>query len=470
MDIRKAILAALPEESSTYGTATEPQYIYIPGGHEKSLRLYSTLIVGARGVGKSFWTAALENPDLRKIIQNRVPELENTDVYKGFGIFDSPDSSKLSVEVIKDLLDRDFGPYQIWQTVILRWLREKLDRRRPAASWRESAEQVRENPELWINTVKKANTSFKSSGKNGLILFDALDRTSDNWERMDHIVRELLRLVLRLKEYSNIFVKVFLRDDQYKRKITNFPDASKLMATHTELTWQMHDLHGLLWQRFCNAPGKHGKILRSLYKEVMGKYPNSRDSVWILDHEAKQEGIKQRTLFERLAGPWMGKDKRRGVPYIWSVGHLADGNRRTSPRSFLTAIRAAAEYSMDKENDYPLHYDGIKQGVQKASIVRLGELINEDYPWVNDIVTPLQEMNVPIDFETIKDRWQKQFPEGYRPSGLPPEHLDQGWHGIRDDLIQLGIFEKMYDGRINMPDLYRVGFRLGRKGGVKPVK
>jgi hypothetical protein len=27
----------------------------------------------------------------------------------------------------------------------------------------------------------------------------------------------------------------------------------------------------------------------------------------------------------------------------------------------------------------------------------------------------------------------------------------------------------MRDGRINMPDLYRVGFGLGRKGGVTPL-
>lgn len=38
------------------------------------------------------------------------------------------------------------------------------------------------------------------------------------------------------------------------------------------------------------------------------------------------------------------------------------------------------------------------------------------------------------------------------------------------DLERLGIFEKMKDSRINMPDLYRVGFGLGRRGGVKPSK
>jgi hypothetical protein len=39
---------------------------------------------------------------------------------------------------------------------------------------------------------------------------------------------------------------------------------------------------------------------------------------------------------------------------------------------------------------------------------------------------------------------------------------------VREDLQRLGLLETKKDGRIDMPDLYRVGFGLGRKGGVKP--
>lgn len=51
---------------------------------------------------------------------------------------------------------------------------------------------------------------------------------------------------------------------------------------------------------------------------------------------------------------------------------------------------------------------------------------------------------------------------------MPPQHAERGWDGLRQDLIRLGIFETKKDGRIDMPDLYRVGFGLGRRGGVKP--
>ncbi|WP_172812309.1 hypothetical protein [Chloroflexus islandicus] len=52
---------------------------------------------------------------------------------------------------------------------------------------------------------------------------------------------------------------------------------------------------------------------------------------------------------------------------------------------------------------------------------------------------------------------------------LPPLWTDDGWSGIKNHLLHLGIFELTSDNRINMPDIYRIGFGLGRRGGVKPI-
>jgi hypothetical protein len=34
----------------------------------------------------------------------------------------------------------------------------------------------------------------------------------------------------------------------------------------------------------------------------------------------------------------------------------------------------------------------------------------------------------------------------------------------------LGVIQRMEDGRIQMPDVYRIAFGFGRRGGVKPLK
>jgi hypothetical protein len=86
----------------------------------------------------------------------------------------------------------------------------------------------------------------------------------------------------------------------------------------------------------------------------------------------KDEPI-QRALCGKLAGRWMGNDSRRGAPYTWIVNHLADAQGQTTPQSFLNAIRKAAEESRHRYRDaeYPLFYDGLKLGVQAASVNRI---------------------------------------------------------------------------------------------------
>jgi hypothetical protein len=141
----------------------------------------------------------------------------------------------------------------------------------------------------------------------------------------------------------------------------------------------------------------------------------------------------QRRLFEKLAGPWMGKDRRRGIPYLWTVGHLADGNGRTSPRSFLSLIGSAAEKSLNlnRDGEYPLHYESIKRSVQKASEIRVNEM-REDYPWVKEICEPLNRINVPLDFNEIKELWTQKYsngPDDIQSEKLPPQVQEKGWGG-----------------------------------------
>ena len=120
-----------------------------------------------------------------------------------------------------------------------------------------------------------------------------------------------------------------------------------------------------------------------------------------------------------------------------------------------------------------LHYESLKRGVQAASGIRINELA-EDHPWMRELMKPLQGLLVPCTPDQFEDYWQKKF--GQIPDGVPdlperlPERLHrQGPQGVMDYLEQLGLITFMLDGRINMPDLYRLGFRLGRRGGIKPA-
>ena len=156
---------------------------------------------------------------------------------------------------------------------------------------------------------------------------------------------------------------------------------------------------------------------------------------------------------------------------------MADTRGRTSPRSFLAALRTAAGDTADLQTEYgyALHYESVRRGVQEASKMRIGEL-EEDHPWVNKALDSLKGMDVPCAFDEIASRWRRERvlerlaeDAGRDESKLPPRHLDHGADGVRRDLESLDIFHRMRDGRINIPDVFRVGYGLGRRGGVAPA-
>jgi hypothetical protein len=96
---------------------------------------------------------------------------------------------------------------------------------------------------------------------------------------------------------------------------------------------------------------------------------------------------------------------------------------------------------------------------------RIREL-QEEYPWLESLKTSLVGLNAPMPRETFLEavqstRWSE------RPEKKPPANNSEE---ILKYLLQMGIVESRFDGRINMPEIYLYGFQVKRKGGVKRPK
>lgn len=287
---------------------------------------------------------------------------------------------------------------------------------------------------------------------------------------------------LDFRTYRRLRVKCFLRVDQLDEgQVTDFPDASKVLASRVELTWPVHDLYGLLWQYLANATHPWTNDFRQRtwdqFQIEWATIQLQGDKVWRMSPDSVHDENKQRNLVHAIAGKWMGRDRRRGFPYTWIPGHLADAVGRTSPRTFLVALREAAE---DTQKRYPehtnaLHYESIKRGVQKASRIRVDE-VEEDYPWVDLLMKPLQGLNVPCAFDEVVHRWREQnvfrkLETDLNKEPAPPFRAnEEDPEALRRALENSGIFMRTRDGRVNIPDVFRVGYGLGRRGGVKPLQ
>ena len=478
--VMRQALETMPDETK-FGETVRLAEVYFPQSHLKALHPDVVVVTGMRGAGKTFWWSALQQEPVRELMRERHERTRisgKTELRTGFGA--RSDIEKYpSKDVLKRLLERGVvDARMLWRTVQAWQLAPTKHALRQQRDWQSRTTFVRENPELIDRMFAKCDEQLESKDRYVVVLYDALDRSTDDWQSMYRIIRGLLQTALDMRSYRRIRVKMFLRTDQFTPSaIGGFPDASKLLASAVELNWPRRELYGLLWHLLGNSGDSPEKI-RSLLCDGQVDLSDVHCGVWQVPMELVFDDVCQRRVFHRIAGQWMGRDRRRGFPYTWIPNHLGDTEGKVSPRSFIAALRAAAKNSFEQHpnHEYALHYDSIKLGVQSASKDRVAEL-GEDYPWVDRLLRDLERMTVPCRFRDIEKRWVERktltrLRENIEEQDvkLPPSSIDDGAEGVRADLEALSVFQRMHDGRVNIPDVFRVGYRLGRKGGVRPVR
>lgn len=478
-EIRDAI-EALPEGTS-HGEAPALANVYFPQSHLKALHPDVAVVTGMRGAGKTFWWAALQDEAIREQIGKRNERTEisgQTALHTGFGSRAAIEQYP-SKDVFSDLLNQGAEARMVWRTVQAWQLAPQEHALRRQQNWSGRVKHAQDNPEPIDRMFAERDHELESAGRHFVVVYDALDRSADDWRTMYALIRGLLQTALDMRGYRRIRVKMFLRTDQFDpAAIGDFPDASKVLSSTADLRWPRHELYGLLWHLLLN--GEHAVEVRALIQKVQsdlllaadGDGPCQLPSGLVFDEKL------QRRLFHAVAGEWMGRGPRRGFPYTWIPNHLGDTEGNVSPRSFIAALKVAAQDTRERypQHEYALHYDSIKRGVQKASEIRVAEL-REDYPWVDRLLHDLEGLAVPCPFQEVEVRWRHKetltrlrADMEQREVKLPPSRIDEGPGGVRENLESLNVFQRMHDGRVNIPDVMRVGYGLGRRGGVPPVR
>ena len=477
-EVREA-LAELPEGIS-YGALPRPELVYFPRSHLKAMDPNCLLVTGMRGAGKTFWWNALQLGTVRQMLARhsaRGTFGDRTEVRIGFGVRHESNEYP-SKDVLREVMGTGVEPRLIWRTVLAWQVAPDSHRLRQHDSWSARVEYVRGNPENVDNLLDARDRELENKEVYCLILFDALDRCADDWRGMYSAVRGLMQTAADMRGYRRLRVKLFLRSDQVNRARTaDFPDASKVLSSAVELSWPRHELYGLLWHSLAN--GRNGDVVR----DFLGNGDWSQERIGgLCVHEVPRrlifEETIQRDVFHAISGARTGRESRRGTPYSWIPNRLSDTEGRVSPRAFLDAIRRAAAETADRHPQHrtALHHDCIKRAVHEASKVRVHEL-QEDYPWVHRVLNSLRDLVVPCEFREIAERWQRdgvvedlarEVVDG--EVKLPPRHIDEGADGILQDLESLRVLMRLRDGRVSIPDVFRVGYGLGRRGGVKPTR
>lgn len=478
--LRQCFIDGLPETVQAEDWQPPTRQIYLPPAHKKSLSLDRPLVLGGRGAGKSFWFGALKDSSRREVVAEvfALPELINVEVHIGFTPSQQDERSMLTARILKDMLNQRFVPFDIWSTVLLicfsGW--EGL----PGDSWADAVRWVADHGEAVSRRLQQADVEHIQRGKVGLVLFDGLDRAAPySWDDNQALLMGLLMAALEFRAYRALRIKIFLRPDLLERSAIGFPDSSKLIRDAVELSWMDVDIYGLLWQYLGNVDGESGKFFRCFAQSQTKLEWAGLDANHPVPEALRIDPQIQRKLFHALAGKTMGAGKKRGDTWVWLPNHLADAKEYVSPRSFIVAMRQAVEDSSRRDpaskEQTALLWRAIQDGVSVASKTRINE-IYEDFPWARVAMEPLQGLEVPCDKKDLIQRWERKgtlddvLKTDEQSPRLPPAHMKSGDpDGLLKALVGLGVIREMQDGRVNVPDIFRVELKMPRRGGV-PVR
>lgn len=451
--------------------------LFAPDSHAVALDPTTPVVVGARGSGKSFWSGALGQESTLKAAAKAYPKLglERLDVR--FGYTGIPGPGGVSSDAVDSLVPPDASLDQAkifwWGTII-----HAMQRNRGTDKKLSDCMALGANWEDRENILLKFENELSLKGRMLLIVYDAVDTVARTWPRRRLLTEALFEVVWAMRAYRNIRVKIFIRPDQINDDSLRFVELPKLRAGAARLTWSWTDLYGLLFSRVALNSSPDAKTAFHKLLMMNGLPAADQDSVLTRRWSLATDEADQKKLMSAISGPFMGSGVhayKKGITYDWPLKHSADAFSEVTPRSFLGLMVAAAKHGA-APIEKAVSPDGIRHGLREASKTRVDQL-HQEFPWIKGVLAPMAGLLLPQEENAVFDVWrraktvEKLIVDAEKQKYLLPfkSNEDRSELGLFSVLEEIGIMFRRKDGRLDMPDLFRVAARLLKKGGITPI-
>ena len=334
----------------------------------------------------------------------------------------------------------------------------------PAAALGTVFEAERKNPTAAIDLLEKR---LEHEDRWLFVGYDELDTIGgSDWELMARLVRGLVAFWSDYgRRWQRIRAKIFLRSDLFRRHADmGTADFAKLAANRSELEWSDADILGMLVKRIANTSVRLADYCRR------ARISFTQDEALGLPPKIEKPGDAY-PLLERFAGEFMGAGRKKGYVRNWVLDHLRDGNAQISPRTLVRLFEQAARKDARNLTLRPprlLHPTALRDALDDVAQDHVTQAINNEWPWLHGVRERLRSQRlVPWSraevVSLLNSAWDGAWSSGearrIRPPAERPEQLV-------DYLVELGVFRRRWDDRIDVPDLYLFGLDLRRKGGV----
>jgi hypothetical protein len=444
--------------------------------HLRALESEVALIVGDRGAGKTKLRQVLADPKLRASLAARATNLRLPD-----GEVTWSDGWPLGREGPDPMGFRKFGlahqdsrddAAAIWIAYLLRLVAPKLtqaqrtslgplvsnadqDPERVLQSFRACSET--------IGSLDSLDRQLEASNQWLFVAYDELDTlVFEDWTALGVLVRGLVSFwAAYSRRWRRIRPKIFLRSDFYKhhRDIAG-ADVAKIASNSVQLNWSDRNLYGALIKHILNkTPDLKQYFAASTVFDsdgVLGEIPRLA------------RADEARPFVDRLAGPYMGENRKKGLTLKWMLDHLRDGGGHTNPRLLVWLVEFAAviEASIPRASgNHLLHHVSVRNALDKVSMQYVEQAQTNEFAWLKGLAKRLQkDRAVPWSRKEIERLISDDFEGSWSSTGARPPGADA--REVVENLIDLGILRSRSDAYLDVPDVYLEGLRLKRKGGV----
>lgn len=456
--------------------APKLQDIFAPETHAAALAPGVPIVVGPRGAGKSFWSGVLGQDETRNAAAKAYPNLGLDRVQVGFGFTGAVGGSEgVTPEMLNSCVGTEATQEEakgFWWATILRAATKGAGD--TPLGFKESVQMALDWEER-NKILDKLEKHYLTQNSTFLVVYDALDAVANTWPRRRFLTEALLEVVWAMRAYRRIKVKLFLRPDQIDDDALRFVELPKLRNGAVRLRWSGADLYGLLYARLILSqadPARNAfhQLLQSLNIPAADQETILAQQ-WALAHNVEN----QSRVMTALAGSYMGDGHKKGKTYDWPIAHLADAFSEVTPRSFLGLMIAASRYG-GAPDDRAITPEGIRHGLRAASKTRVDQL-HLEFLWIKGVLAPLAGLLLPQEEDEVFKAWRKtntlaqMIADAKTSNYLPPFEITEA-NNERDlflALQRIGVMFSRKDGRLDMPDLFRVAAKLLKKGGTAPI-
>jgi len=283
-----------------------------------------------------------------------------------------------------------------------------------------------------------ADSALKGAGKKVWLAIDRLDVAfAESTELETNALRALFRVYIDIRPFENFSLKIFLRDDIWRRIIEKgFREASHITRTIT-ISWNEQSLLNLVIRR-----ALHNQSIRDFYSVTAAEVLSSTET--------------QSELLRRMFPDQVDSGPSKPTTFDWMLSRTSDAGGRTAPRELihlLNATRSAQLKLLEIGNPEPsgenlFGRNALKAALPEVSKVRFEQTLCAEFPEYKSRLLKLEGKKTEQTAETLAEIWNVD---------------DSRALEIAEKLVEIGFFQrKQTKGKLSfwVPFLYREALNM----------